>query len=579
MVSTAYQSEVIQRQQEIIRALQNELDWERRLFSNPTLKPPDKLIIWKTTPAEVKRGQAVEQAKEQKLYITGLAKDVGISSDTFSSRLQRIAETTQALTHRREREPAQDGTPVWRVYVAPTPVLTAPEKIDLPQVEEGHGGKRIKGRRKCKACGSYHLVETRQVVCADCGVAQDEKTIHLVNPPEDEARPQDDTSLEDEEQKNFCEPDRNLPDIDGPITPPILAQDSLPAVEVEQSTKFVDLPDRKMTPGDFPLDWLQMRIGDVPHKLIKATGQLEASKKYISLSEGYTPDLAAYLRGELEHIYGSNLRNTDGTTQVLSFDIDTTERALRKYDYLRLLSNAGAAPIYWSRRPGRAHLELYFDAPVDAQAAYEWAISVCPLLAEFEECYPVQGNEDKRKQRLSWPLWYRVDNQVMECAAVAMRPGADKPIHCAGIKSDPEGLRAIVAQAVIPAALIPEPIVTQASDETPTPAGWLLEKCAPRCTAGFFDIDVAKAAIRAWNEAHSWQEIVDVHNGRFLASWRGERTPSVVIDADGYYACDYGNHGQWPKKVDRFEAWCLVNGLDRRAEKERLCIAYRERLS
>ncbi len=578
---------VIEKQQTIICALQHELAWNDRLFSNPTLKPPDKLIIWKTTPREVKRGQAVEQAEEKKLYITKLADEVGMSPDTFGSRLQRIAETSGAMAYRREREPAQDGTPVLRVYVAPTPALATPEQIVLPPAGKtgaGHGGKRVKA---CTSCGSHNLVETRQVVCADCSTVQEEKRFYPVNAHEDTI-PQDDASLTQEQKNATPQDDASLnqdfvvpatPQLDEvllPVTTNILPQVSPSSVAIVEPESENER-DGKMTDGNSVLEtWLARRIGNVPHQFIFATGKMTAADKYFSLPKGYTPDISAYLRGELGHIYGSIPLNTNGTTQLLSFDCDTTERALRKNDILRMLANAGASPICWQRRPGRWHLEIYFDTPINAQAAYQWAIQACPLLAEFEECYPVKGIEDKRNQRLSWPLWYRDGDQVIECQASALFPSMDSPIYSAGVQSDLERLVVLVAQAVTPASLIPVlPIVAQELHKRNAPVVVLLEKPSLRTPVGMSDSDVAKAVIKAWNNEHTWEEISDVQSGRFLASWRGERTPSVVIDQDGEHACDYGNHGNWPKKVDKFEAWCLIEKRNKKAELAKLCAEYR----
>ena len=573
-MNATYQQEVIQRQQEIIRALRNELDWERRLFSNTSLKPPDKLILWKTTPPEVKRGQVIEQAEERKLYITGLADEVGISSDTFGSRLQRIAETTQAFTHRREREPAQDGTPVWRVYVAPTPQLSSPETIELPKTGQGHGGKRVK---RCinPECESTNLVEKRLVICADCGTVQSE-SIHIVNSPDDTTlqddgslneeqeqettRPQDDGSLED--PKISCEPGRNLPAIDEPITTP-------PSLEVLPG---VILPAGNPLNGFSLEDWLRRRMGQ--GQTIYSTGKVETGDKYLSHPVGHVLNIQAYLAGQLAHIYGSPLRLSDGRTWVLCFDFDDKQPELDAHhlDYLVALAGAGAAPVYWRRRPGRGHLEIYFDRPVDPRSAYAWVIGVCPELASAAECYPYSG---KHNGRVSWPLYQRIGNAVTECPAEVMWLGDQAAIESTGIQSDRIRLTWLLSQAVTPAALIPPLPPDEPTHEATAPRGGLLEKAMLRCTAGSFDADVAKEVIKVWNDSHTWEQIADVRNGRFLASWRNERTPSVVIDSDGCYACDYGNHGQWPKKVDKFEAYCLINGLDKKRELRRLIDEYR----
>ena len=116
---------------------------------------------------------------------------------------------------------------------------------------------------------------------------------------------------------------------------------------------------------------------------------------------------------------------SDKTTFVLAFDIDDPGLNARISDMLAQLANAGAAPVYWQRRNERGHLELYFDRPVDAETARVWAVSVYPMLAEVEECYPTK---DKQNQPISWPLYQRQGEKVTVCRARARIPGVAQEI-------------------------------------------------------------------------------------------------------------------------------------------------------
>src|SRR5204862_6783666 len=96
-------------------------------------------------------------------------------------------------------------------------------------------------------------------------------------------------------------------------------------------------------------------------------------------------------------------------------DLDTPEQNARAQDYLLDLARSGTAPVYWTRHANgreRGHLELYFDRPVNPEAARQWAISVCPDLTDVEECFPCDGKTNKQKSALSWPLHQSIGGEV-----------------------------------------------------------------------------------------------------------------------------------------------------------------------
>lgn len=563
---------IIETQKKIIQSHLHKDAWEKALFSNPTLNPTDKLITWATTPEPIKMGLPFdyEQVEKQKIYIAGRAKEIGISADTFGTRFERCATQGKTFQYERRREPAEDGTPVLRVLVAPNPLLATPQEITIPKKGEGHGGKRTK---KCTSCGSDNLIEKRQIICADCGVPQSE-TIHLVNLPEN-AIPQDDVWQNDEltdqgNQEEMNEPSGNLTNRDYPVTPLEVSEHSSPELEKE--------PIGKMTTGDFSLEtWLANRIGE--GQIIVATGDMDGVK-YISKPKDYQPDLEKYLQGKRDYIYGSALLRNDGTTWQIEFDfddkqpeLDANHRAIQTD-----LANAGIASICSKRRPGRSHLAVVFSEPVDPRAAYAWVCDVCPQLATCEECYPIG---EKRNNRISWPFYQRIGAKVTACPLVVMLSSAPgEAIESPGIVRDRAGVQYLLAQAVTPAALIPKLAqVEEVTQELHTPGEVLLDTSSPsRSVRLVSDDGIGKAVIADFNQDHSWEDIVsgEIRHNRFCATWRGEDKPSVVIDANGEYACDYGRVGNHPKKLDRFEAWCLINGKDKRNELKRLIAEYRE---
>jgi len=330
--------------------------------------------------------------------------------------------------------------------------------------------------------------------------------------------------------------------------------------------------------------WLAQRIGH--GQVIVSTGNLE-EPKYITKPAGYTPDLAAYLQGKLNHLYGSRPALPNGTTYLLGFDLDAPELD-KKHRYMMFrLALAGIASAYWKRRPGRGHLEVYTDAPVDRRAFYAHLLRICPDLAAIPECFPVgsdqnTGGADRADFGYSWPLWYRIDDQVYECAADFMFP--DRPgelVSSPGIKSDRAGLAYLIAQTITPASLIPAlPAPEQVAPQED--GGVLVDKPLEVQPSGPYSDadDLAPVVLAAINERLTWEDIAalcgGLHRDRFRSPTHDEDKPSVVIR--GKYASDFGRTPSGrPETRDKFGWWCAARGLDQTAELNRLITEYKHK--
>src|SRR5271169_4961290 len=200
-----------------------------------------------------------------------------------------------------------------------------------------------------------------------------------------------------------------------------------------------------VTSGGFLSRWLCQRVGGVG-RVIYATGSVDAGDKYKSKPVGYQPDVAAYLDGRIDHIYGSWLRRGDGTTFVLAFDLDRAEHHALHAKYQQVLATQGVASIYWIRGMDgrkRGHLEVYFDRPVDADRAHSWLIWICPALAEVSECYPAGS---KHHNAISWPLYQRIGSQVAACTPMVSLPGQGL-LH--GNVRDRSQLPRLIQQAIV----------------------------------------------------------------------------------------------------------------------------------
>lgn len=556
-----------------ILALEKEIGWLEGVIFNPSYNDTDIRLLVGNTPREMRMGLTTE-FPEENIYLPVAAKKAHCNEKTASKRFRRFNEAG-VLSYRSEKDEA--GKLHARLKILP-PMETAPI-IQIDRPKEGgstwEDGKRVK---RCKDCNSANLVKkiTSQIICADCGVPQEEAVtvIKMVNSP--------DCMMEEEEDHRHCDTD-DLEEKDHRHCDADPLEESHPEDGSElPCIRPITTPPR-MSVGEYPLngfsleDWLSLRRGH--GAIIYSTGMLDQAKKYLHKPAGYEPNIAAYIRGDLQHIYGSRPARDDGTTYVFGADCDKPELDAQHQDWQKQLASAGIASIYWMRRPGRGHLEVYTDQPVDRKAFYAHLLNVCPGLAAIPECFPIGkdqniGGDDRADFPYSWPLYYRTGNQVVECAAEVMFPGDPAPMCSTGIQSDHNRLQWLISQAIMPASNIPVlPLIEEETRSDAGKGGLLLDKPSPIRSIGIFDDGLAKVVIAEFNDGTRWEDIAEVENGRIRASWRDEKTPSVVINADGS-AHDYGKTGAYPKHFDKFEAYCLINGLNKREELKRRIAAY-----
>jgi hypothetical protein len=174
----------LQKAQARIKDLEHDGAWERKLRANKQISATQRLVC-KTLSEEYAKAAAkgrLNEHGEAKIYYPKLAKQCGVSPQTFGDAAKKLADWG-AYKHRNERHiNASNGQRVSRVYVAPIEgakvLVIAPDKI-APEKPRNHGGKRF-----CPTCGSTSLKETRRLVCADCGtvISQHE---HWVNREDD----------------------------------------------------------------------------------------------------------------------------------------------------------------------------------------------------------------------------------------------------------------------------------------------------------------------------------------------------------------------------------------------------------
>ncbi len=541
--------------------------------------------------------KAVQQSEPEadgmvKIESWNLCKKAGMSKETLLGHLDYAANKLGVIRKRSEyvRDPKTFQIIGKNIYIAPTELATQPTRWKVEQ-ERNHGGDRhFCSNPDCRSERLQKRTMRRVIItCMDCGTVQSDETTDDANMlngldrqfdataptiiESDAPDGQFDATAETEVREG------NLPLYNTPLPDRQLAVSVLP-------TNNPITPPPVFSATRILANWLEKRRGvdraGNAGRTIYATGSIKAEDKYKSKPTDYSPDMDAYLDGSASHVYGSWLRLADGTTNVLSFDLDDAEQDAAAPDYLAALATAGAAPIYWQRKRQRGHLELYFDRPVHPDTARAWCISICPALAEISEVYPAN---DKHSNAISWPLYQRIDNRVYASKPSAIVPGRNDVLTADLM--DREQLAQLVISATTPASLIeafhveaPTPICASANiEDRATSGGGLLESTSHTTT----DADLVKLVIADFNDTHSWDEVTykwgGIVNGRFRNGYRGEETASVVIDQDGRWACDYGDtrNGTYLKKLDKYEVWCLSERINKKLDLDARCREYRRR--
>ena len=602
--------------------LKSEKWQERNLRKKKDFKPAEKYTILELQrQIESPNTRKDDEGFTRFCYSTA-AINTGLSDSTPKRKIEAILEQwPDCPIETKEVEEYEDGKKTPRLYIKPkdnTNIIQA--AIDATLAEE-HIRKQGGNKYVCQRCGSVNVKIIRRLHCDCCGHETDLEDTYPNGKLKNSTRrsnllSEDDITDDSQEECDTGKTGRSnllFEDVEPTDT---FFDESLQVDDVTQESEHRQVeseadddsnnkaPHGFADPDSIIEEWLGKRRGTSGY--LYSTGSLEHSKKYkwkLALDEcgacipdekgGWkhdeNPNIAAFIAGSSDHIYGTKLIK-DGKTSVLCFEIDQAEQNAQAENYLLDLSRAGAAAVYWQRYAQdrkRGHLELYFDRPVNPEVARQWALEICPELEEIPECYPCKAIEDKRNNALSWPMYQRIGGTVYPCKAKFMLPAP----HAGGLQevdpTDKEALAQLVTDAVTPAALIEEFTVVldereklQSREQERENAGRLVIGHKPRVITNVsYDHDLAKQVIADVCAQYSWDDLADMAGGMksgfFKAVWRGEKTASVKPDKDGQYACDYGNHGSFPKKLDKYEAYCLIQGIDKRTDLAERCAQLR----
>jgi len=428
------------------------IDWEDQLFAHRNLIPSVKL-----TTRELRRHPPGSPDEAAPVKIWEVGKLTGISPKTTGQNITFL-HNHQVIKREEERDPR---TKELQVSVQLLEPFSTPATIDVPERPKSGYHPR---KAQCLLCDNDLEIETA-IVCKHCQkkltvrsrpamLPQDSAMVEQFDAicrldaqlePTGEAGPANNLSAGREKQEPAEETSES----------PLYTNDS----EVSSAGHSTPTEVSSNTPPSTPAvdpdiiykEWLQRQWGQ--GQLIYATGRVNASDKHKSITEvGYTPDFDAYLAGDLHHIYGSNPLFEDGSTYFLHFDFDEKqpEHDAHYKEYMTQLAAGGVASLYFPRRPGRGHFIVAFDARVEAQAAYDFVIALCPALATVNECFPIG---DKVKQRISWPFFQRIGDIVHACKCIAMMPSGVL-LRSDGIHVNRRGLARILDAALTPASLV-----------------------------------------------------------------------------------------------------------------------------
>ena len=266
-------------------------------------------------------------------------------------------------------------------------------------------------------------------------------------------------------------------------------------------------------------------------------------KKYYDVKRALTAqDARAHLAGH--KTCGATLQHPGGMTRALCYDADTPDSWLWLLEAAYRLAACGYRPLLEVSPAGRGgHLWLIYTAKVRAAWAQRHAAQVAPTLQHIRECWPgasghkvrLPGGLYVRPGMRAWCTLYDAQGQLLA--------------------SDGTGAARVLLAFQTPAEIVPaceeEPPVTQRSrPASAEQRSAQLRRNAPdgpgvdqQCRDKYGRwawFQFTPAQLAAWyNERNQIEDLLPPEkNGMGLASWRGERTASVGLRADGWV--DFG---------------------------------------
>jgi TOTE conflict system primase-like protein len=271
-------------------------------------------------------------------------------------------------------------------------------------------------------------------------------------------------------------------------------------------------------------------------------------KKYYDVHRPLTQqDARAHLAGD--RTCGATLWHAGGMTRALCYDADTPDAWLQLIAAAWRLSEQGYQPLLEESPAGRGgHLWIIFTGLVRTSWAYRHAAQLAPTLQSIDERWPSEGGQKVRlpgglylrPEVRAWCKLYDATGRLLS----ADGPGAARvlldrqtPAEIVHAFPDAQFSQETGELAALPNAQDAQRnrgVLRDASDNPGPDQRWQQKY------GRYLWFQFTPATLAAWyNERTQVEQILPPEkNGMGLASWRGERTASVGLRADGWV--DFG---------------------------------------
>ncbi|HYU76260.1 MAG TPA: hypothetical protein VEL31_26610 [Ktedonobacteraceae bacterium] len=523
--------EVFQREREKRLQAEQFIAWEDQLFAHQDLIPGVKLTM-----RELRRHPPKEAAdKLSPAPIWRIAQNTGIGDKTTGKNISFLHDH-KVLKRDERHDPETQKTQVSVQFLDP---FDHPKKIDVPERPKSgyHPPKptclkcgddlEIETAVLCPTCKKKHVVSNRPATEHD--IALTEKFNDIVRMDEQLSEAPDNLS---------AAPTMEAPEevSDNPIT-------------YRMPEEVSDAPDVPSTPPDVDLA-LDLET-ETAALLLEIAGDLTepiemvdwGTRKYTDIKKPlHLGNMREHIRGY--HTYGTRLFRADGMTRALRYDADSPEhwqhckeaaRCLAIMDFVPVLEPSPAPEGCPGYHSGGGALWVLFDANVDAYSAKKTAEHYTgSLLIDIKEVWPPEQDTGNRA-RLPGGMYIMKDFKQ----------------RCKLYTVEGEEITRLVdhltPESVIEAYTRPEPKPEQKPKPAP-PTGGVLGK------------DLGKQIISEFNTMRDWTDIANLaggfDRGKFLAVWRGDRKPTVSVNARTDLAKDWGEIGGPP--MDKYDVYCKI---------------------
>lgn len=480
-------------------------------------------------------GQTPDEKGLVRIPVGEIAEAMGMSVDSAS---RYIAKPCERFGLTREIKPytTKAGQECFLTFINPAEdywidLVEAP----LPEDQE----RKINGNGTCRCGGAIkktkRILEYQEVhECVQCG----EKTVFPVKRTHE----------------------KPLPEGFYPAFKGAQAED-LPTDFTEiEGAQPEELPISDEEVGDLPLSNVPNtppQMSELSHDLEKEAAQLlldiagehishiemckSGDAKYITIKKPLDlGDIRTHLRGYKTK--GVKSRSIGGTTRALWFEGDTPEQWERCKEAAQLLTIMDFKPLLspsptTGKHQGGGHLWIIFDSQVDAYSALQTVYQYTGSRIKDCEYWPGGG----RNARLPGGKY------IYQCDAWCNLYNADGE----ELSRDGSGNARALLDYQTPAGVVNEyikPEPAPAPQRTPPQAGGVSGK------------DLASQFIAEFNAMRDWRDIAAMvggfTRGKFLAEWRGDRTPNVAINPRTDRAKDFARPDEPP--MDKYDVWCRI---------------------